>query len=337
MAAQQERRKREKRSRRSQSPKSPVGGCYRIPQQGQLQIIIKNPNKTAVKLFLVPYDLDGMEPGTKTFIRQRSYSAGPIIDMPLAPRSDSDPSGPEASPDATEDPKDKPILRYLVHLNICCPSKGRFYLHSTMRVVFANRVPDGKEKLLNEIQYPEPRYSPYKPIKDGGIGNAGAKLTAEKAFRRRSSGFGLAPGGLLTLDSINHIHPRHSPPFQSVIPMPGQDRRSTAPGGDNMDVDMIPPLPPSWPDLSVSPCANNPPPTQLSTSQQNISNMAFDTYNKLNKGDSGYGGNPFGPSSSNSEVGESLLAQRLRNLDVERKKRAPGITDVTNWSCQHGP
>ena len=45
--------------------------------------MIKNPNKTAVKLFLVPYDLSDMEAGQKTFIRQRSYSAGPIIDMPL--------------------------------------------------------------------------------------------------------------------------------------------------------------------------------------------------------------------------------------------------------------
>lgn len=38
----------------------PPKGGYRIPEQGQLQIILKNPNKTAVKLFLVPYDLGGM-------------------------------------------------------------------------------------------------------------------------------------------------------------------------------------------------------------------------------------------------------------------------------------
>ncbi|KFY30688.1 hypothetical protein V494_08073, partial [Pseudogymnoascus sp. VKM F-4513 (FW-928)] len=72
----------QKQKRRSTSPRAPPGGCYRIPEKGQLQIIIKNPNKTAVKLFLVPYDLEGMEPGTKTFIRQRSYSAGPIMDLP---------------------------------------------------------------------------------------------------------------------------------------------------------------------------------------------------------------------------------------------------------------
>ncbi|KAL5002514.1 hypothetical protein BDV10DRAFT_191332 [Aspergillus recurvatus] len=149
-------RRREKRHRRTESPKAPAGGCYRIPQQGQLQVMIKNPNKTAVKLFLVPYDLSDMEPGTKTFIRQRSYSAGPILDMPLSARSNYGTDRPEASLTNSDDPNEKPVLRYLIHLNICCPSRGRYYLHSSIRVVFANRVPDGKEKLRNEIQYPEP-------------------------------------------------------------------------------------------------------------------------------------------------------------------------------------
>ena len=46
-----------KSKRPSRTPKAPPGGGYRIPEKGQLQIIIKNPNKTAVKLFLIPYDL----------------------------------------------------------------------------------------------------------------------------------------------------------------------------------------------------------------------------------------------------------------------------------------
>lgn len=173
--------KREKRSSTSNTLKAPPGGSYRIPQKGQLQIIIKNPNKTAVKLFLVPYDLEGMEPGTKTFIRQRSYSAGPIIDMPLAQKS-----GRPLSPVA-DDPKDKPTLRYLIHLNICCPSKGRFYLYGTIRVVFANRVPDGKEKLRNELQYPEPRYSPYKPATTATTTTT-TSSKADRERRRRSAG-----------------------------------------------------------------------------------------------------------------------------------------------------
>lgn len=183
------RRKKERLKRRSESPKTPPGGSYRIPQQGQLQIILKNPNKTAVKLFLVPYDLSDMESGQKTFIRQRSYSAGPVIDMPMNARTNLGTDRPEASLSHSEDPRDRPVLRYLVHLNICCPSKGRYYLYKTIRVVFANRVPDGKEKLRNEVQLPDPRYSAYKLQRDGLVNTT--TLSADKAARRRSTPFTL--------------------------------------------------------------------------------------------------------------------------------------------------
>ncbi|KAK3391060.1 hypothetical protein B0H63DRAFT_131210 [Podospora didyma] len=172
-------RKSMKQRRRARSPKVPPGGRYRIPEKGQLQIIIKNQNKTAVKLFLVPYDLAGMEPGTKTFVRQRSYSAGPILDN-IPDSKDADPAA------------DRPTLRYLVHLHICSTSRGRFYLYKNIRVVFANRVPDGKEKLRNEITYPEPRFTPYKPVRAISQSSGGPALAAEQAFRRRSSGFSFA-------------------------------------------------------------------------------------------------------------------------------------------------
>jgi hypothetical protein len=127
------------------NPAGIPGGAYRIPQRGQLQIVIKNPNKTAVKLFLVPYDLRDMEPGTKTFIRQKSYSVG------------------EKGIDNVEKEKEKDSLRYLIHIHIVSPSRGRYYLFKSLRVVFANRVPDGKERLRNETLWPEPKYSPWKP------------------------------------------------------------------------------------------------------------------------------------------------------------------------------
>ncbi|KAJ3277664.1 hypothetical protein HK104_003088, partial [Borealophlyctis nickersoniae] len=50
-----------------------VGG-YRLPPKGQLQVIIKNPSRTAIKVFLIPYDFRDMPPGTKTFLRQKSYA-----------------------------------------------------------------------------------------------------------------------------------------------------------------------------------------------------------------------------------------------------------------------
>lgn len=182
---QAQRRRRHKQKRRSGSPRAPPGGCYRIPQTGQLQIVIKNPNKTAVKLFLVPYDLSDMEPGQKTFIRQRSYSAGPIIDMPLSSRKNLGTDRPEAAINPSGDPHDKPMLRYLIHLNICCPAKGRYFLFKSVRVVFANRVPDGKEKLRNEIQQPEPRYTPYKSGREGSATAVGP--TGRQGSRRPST------------------------------------------------------------------------------------------------------------------------------------------------------
>ncbi|BFZ56237.1 hypothetical protein PYCC9005_003281 [Savitreella phatthalungensis] len=107
---------------------------YRIPPQGQLQIIIKNPNKTAVKFFLVPYDVADMPPLHKTFFRQKHY----------------------------EDDK----MRYAIHVQICCTAEGKHYLYRTQRVVFANRVPDGREKLRIVTQQPEPqKYTPWVPEK----------------------------------------------------------------------------------------------------------------------------------------------------------------------------
>ncbi|EPQ65482.1 Bgt-3314-2 [Blumeria graminis f. sp. tritici] len=133
--------------------RAPPGGSYRIPKAGQIQIIVKNPNKTAVKLFLVPYDLAGMKPGTKTFIRQRSYSTEQSGANSAAPKENF------MSRNKTE----RSTLRYLVHLQMCSPSRNRFYLYKGIRIVFANRVPDGQEKLRNEVSMPEPRFSAYKP------------------------------------------------------------------------------------------------------------------------------------------------------------------------------
>lgn len=101
---------------------APLEG-YRIPQKGQLQIIIKNPNKTAIKLFLIPYDLEDMPPRTKTFLRQKSYADD--------------------------------ILRYAVHIQICSPGRDKYYIFGSIRVVFANRVPDGNERLRVENLHPD--------------------------------------------------------------------------------------------------------------------------------------------------------------------------------------
>ncbi|KAI7898042.1 uncharacterized protein BX663DRAFT_533562 [Cokeromyces recurvatus] len=103
---------------------------YRIPPQGQLQVLIKNPNKTAVKLFLIPYDFSDMPKNTNTFLRQKSY-------------------------------EDQKRLRYAIHLKFCRNERGRIYLYKTMRIVFTNRKADANEKFNVICEGPkEPVYIP---------------------------------------------------------------------------------------------------------------------------------------------------------------------------------
>lgn len=294
--SEQEIRRAEKHKRRQSTyPRAPPGGSYRIPEKGQIQIIIKNPNKTAVKLFLVPYDLAGMEPGTKTFIRQRSYSTGPIIDSALS-------SSPHLSTPIMDSLVERPTLRYLVHMHICSPARGRYYLYKSIRLVFANRVPDGKERLHNDITFPEPRFTAYKAVRDSNlsIGNAGATLAAEKAFGRRSSGF----------------------------PPSGQRNFDMSGGDDGSSIGMMDPIPFQFPKKNSMVVDDKLVPISLqhdmgkNTAFGDVELKGVGSYGKLSKGDVGYGGafsptrvtNPNG--NGRSSPAEGLLATRLRELGV---------------------
>ncbi|KAL8929233.1 MAG: hypothetical protein Q9208_001316 [Pyrenodesmia sp. 3 TL-2023] len=380
-----------KRRRASPAPSNLQGG-YRIPQKGQLQIVIKNPNKTAVKLFLVPYDLESMEAGTKTFIRQRCSSTDPVIEgMPS--KSTSEPN----LPSPRNVVKSKPTLRYLIHLNICSPSNGRFYLYQHIRVVFANRVPDSKEQLQTEIQVPQPRFSAYNPnlALSRSVSSSGAGLTKQNVYRRRSSGFGVGHEGMRdrhpqTLGNgssspfLFDSHPSRTPPvpciqFQmtnvrGVDPAPEGPMNLAYKTGDGpvADAGQATPFPtfggpeahatptPSFPNVAMAwhrPRAtelenrrpaevkatnfNRPMPPFGKSSMRDrgkctateVDNSVYrfspwptidspknpacykgnGTYSKLSKGDAGYGGRPSTP-----ELGEGLLAKKLKGLEVQR-------------------
>lgn len=304
-SVQQDRKSR----KRSSSPKAPPGGSYRIPEKGQIQIVVKNQNKTAVKLFLVPYDLAGMTPGTKTFIRQRSYTQGPIIeDVPQLSQANT---------------AERPTLRYLVHLHICCPSRGRFYLYRTIRIVFANRVPEGKEKLRNDTTWPEPRFSPYKPTRNPPQSSGpGAMLAIDKAYRRRSLGMPTGASHRSTLSTEGILPPTRRSDL---------DPPSSYASGNTLPIDPIPFRGPTINRVD----------SDMSDSQSNVGNMRSPgssqtsrpstkdsarigsweahQYEKLNKGDFGYGGNAFGIIDSASPgTAEGLLSQRLRSLGVDQ-------------------
>ncbi|KAF9916016.1 hypothetical protein BX616_004829 [Lobosporangium transversale] len=125
-------------------------GGMRIPLRGQVQVMIKNPNKTVVKVFLVPYDFTDMPAGTKTFLRQKYYLMGsPGLGVASATASavvnPNSGSGNQNSNNGNN--SSSGTLRYAIHLQFCCPAPGYVYLYRSIRVVFANRVPDGKENL----------------------------------------------------------------------------------------------------------------------------------------------------------------------------------------------
>lgn len=365
-----------KRRRASPAPSNAEGG-YRIPEQGQLQIVIKNPNKTAVKLFLVPYNLEDMKAGTKTFIRQRCYSAGAIID-----------GLPSTSINT------KPTLRYLIHVNIFSPSSGRFYLYQNIRVVFANRVPDNKEPLQTETQVPQPRYSTYNSNHSlsRSMSNPSSKVPRDNAYRRRSAGFGIGgegtddryPHAFGSNTSTNDMFPFDSPP-PPVPNIPFHLSRRDPDSQSNMDYTHdiershhpmgsgeASPFPanagspasptPAYPKRRLPPSRQRPwkhddddqtsadldhdsnfsrPTTSSSQSLQSplsdrtnvhhlqgkltdLSNCigekgGMEKYEKLSRGENGYGYGKGGRGvSPGPEVGEGLLARKLRRLGVRR-------------------
>ncbi|GAA5937468.1 uncharacterized protein JCM15063_002910 [Sporobolomyces koalae] len=132
----------------SDSKRLPKFPGYQVPVRGQLQLVLKNQNQTAVKPFLIPYDLEGLNrrgQGGRTFLRQKSYAIDPTR------------SGPE----------EKGKLRFAVHLTFCSPplshpgkkgtlrsSTPKYYLYQSVRVVFASQALDATEKVRVVLEGP---------------------------------------------------------------------------------------------------------------------------------------------------------------------------------------
>ena len=100
-------------------------GLYRVGSKGHVQVVVANPLNTAVKVFIVKYDLTEMPCGTKTFLRQKT----------ICERNN--------------------VLIYACQLKFWCSSKGKIYLYDTVRVVFSHRFPDSIDECRVEYQTPE--------------------------------------------------------------------------------------------------------------------------------------------------------------------------------------
>lgn len=128
-------------------------GAYRVPSKGQVQIVIKNPNNTAVKLYLVQYDLTDMPVGTKTVLRQKQYYRA------FTPA----PSPADRTPPSSPSPHPRETLRYAIQLQFCSPARKKYYLYKAIKVVFSARVPDNAEQCRTVLEGPgEPRYSKWE-------------------------------------------------------------------------------------------------------------------------------------------------------------------------------
>lgn len=155
-------------------------GAFRLARKGQLQLLIKNPSRTVVKVFLVPYDLRTMEPWTRVVLRQKIYardrqqqggdgdSAGGDGNLcyalhlqflcvpstlaasnvlPAADNDDADAMDDVDSPLSPASTVDSSNNDQLPSSATPRPATHRYYLYKSIRVVFSHRVPDGKEKL----------------------------------------------------------------------------------------------------------------------------------------------------------------------------------------------
>lgn len=281
-------------------PRAPKFPGYRIPRRGQLQLVVKNPNSTAIKLFLVPYDLTGLDrngQGGKTFLRQKSYS----VDVDEGSGGGVEPEGGQR----------KGRLRYAVHLQFCSPptsppplgkSKAKsdpvYYLYHTIRVVFASRAIDSSETLRVVAEGPEgeleggslgseARFAPY-----GGPGEewemARRKAKAREKVRNARAVAWLAPpprvdygaGGedtQLLVDDDGEEHGNRHTDYASVHPF-----RSASPFSHHLL--STPPSPSEFspPSMSLSslshtlPAYANSSPLRFDRSASPVAPLAFD-------------------------------------------------------------
>ncbi|KAI9168513.1 hypothetical protein H9P43_007886 [Blastocladiella emersonii ATCC 22665] len=130
----------------SSTSREGVPGGYRVPARGQLQVVIKNPHRTALKVFLVPYDLSGMPRGTKTVLRHKQYA------VPVASAAGSGGKDPDMLPAASSPKQHVPAksLRYALQIPVVCTPRGRIYLAGAggLRVVFSGKGPESHETLV---------------------------------------------------------------------------------------------------------------------------------------------------------------------------------------------
>lgn len=143
---------------------------YRIPVKGRIQLLVSNEQQTGVAVMLVPYDLESLKVGEKTFIRYKTYTVPPPSSCSNGLSSSS--SNLTSSASSTHSMQDKhfktdskqnvdsdlvakhPVSTATVkargghliraaHLQMACVGNGKYYLCGELRLTFRNRDEDG--------------------------------------------------------------------------------------------------------------------------------------------------------------------------------------------------
>lgn len=128
---------------------------YSVPKSGTIQVTLFNPNKTVVKMFLVPYNFGDMPVNHMTFLRHR------IFLVPVEEGLESQEEGPTGGVVTDR----KKILCYLIHLRFHSSKSGKLYLHNDIRLLFSRKsieVDNGiPYELKSFTEVPRnPKYSP---------------------------------------------------------------------------------------------------------------------------------------------------------------------------------
>ena len=112
---------------------------HRVRRGGGGAQVIHNPQRTVLSVFLIPYDVAGMPPLSRTFLRQRTV----VI-------SDQD-----GTPDR---------LRHAVHVSFVCTRSAHVYLQHAVRVAFYPRIMDSAERTSVVEEGPgQPRFASLSP------------------------------------------------------------------------------------------------------------------------------------------------------------------------------
>jgi hypothetical protein len=213
------------------------------------------------------------------------------------------------------------------------------------------------------VTLPEPRFSPYKPVRvmhpltASNPGTPGALLAADKAYRRRSLGpsTGMAARsyheGIIKQDEDSSVGV--APPLPGLTG--GLVRENTYPTTQgrpysfslfSSSEQVIETIPfrfsiPKYTALDAPGAGSEdaiittrqvayatPPPVGASDGNANSSNQGSVVgYHKLSKADAGYGGSAFDNASGRPGSAEGLLSQRLRSISAQNSESVGSGTE----------